>query len=457
MKYFIYCRKSSEAEDKQALSNPAQLRELSEYAQTQGLIVIDSYQESKTAHKVGRPYFNEMLERIDKGEATGIIVWDESRIARNSMDGGKIIYMLDEGQIIEIRKPGKIYRNTPDDKSWMAMCFMMSKKESDDKGVNVKRGLREKASTGWFPSSWTKQGYMWDRMAERGNKTILNDPVRFPLIKRAWELMLTGIYNTPQVLDKLNNEWSYTTPRRKTIGGNPMARSTIYEIFTDPFYYGEYEYPLNSGVWHKGKHEPMITKVEFERVQMLLGRKGRPRAKNHEFSFTGLVRCGECGAMVTAEEKWQIICSACKLKFNSNDKDACPKCKTSIEEMVKPKLLHYVYYHCTKRKDPNCTQKSLEVGKWEKQVDEALSKIEISSRFKDWAIKYINEENERESENRNTTLELQQKSYNDVIKEIDNLVKLKISPANSGGDLLPDDLYERQIRELQKKEAGVKR
>ncbi len=456
MKYFIYCRKSSEAEDKQTLSNPAQRRELTDYAKAQKLTVVNIYEESKSAHWAGRPLFNEMFKRIEKGEANGIIVWDESRIARNAKDSGDVIYMMDLGQLIEIRKPGKIYHNTPDDKSWLAMCFMMSKKESDDKGVNVKRGLKEKAQQGWFPSSWTKPGYMWDRMAERGNKTILKDPDRFPLIEKAWKMMVTGLYSVPQILKVLNEEWGYTTLRRKTIGGNQMARSTLYEVFTDPFYYGEYEYPIGSGLYFTGQHETMITKDEYERVQILLGRKGKARPKQHIFPFTGLAKCGECEAMITAEEKWQVICPICRYKFSSNNKDACPKCTTVIEEMQNPTLLHYIYYHCTKRKNPNCTQKSVEVTDWEKQVDKILSEIEISPRFKDWAIKYINEENNKEIQDRTVVLHSQQQGYDNVIKQIDNLVKLKISPENSDGSLLPDDVYQEQIQTLTKKKRELK-
>jgi DNA invertase Pin-like site-specific DNA recombinase len=105
MRYFIYCRKSSEAEDRQILSLPAQVRELKEFARKNNLKVIHIFQEEKSAHRIGRPVFNEMTERIEKGEANGIIVWDESRLARNSLDGGKIIYMMDLGQIVEIVKP----------------------------------------------------------------------------------------------------------------------------------------------------------------------------------------------------------------------------------------------------------------------------------------------------------------------------------------------------------------
>ncbi len=124
--------------------------------------------------------------------------------------------------------------------------------------------------------------------------------------------------------------------------------------------------------------------------------------------------------------------------------------------MENPTVLHYIYYDCTKRKNPNCTQKSIDVSEWEKQIDDKLSKIEISPRFKDWAIKYINEENEKEIQDRTTILQTQQQSYDNVVKQIDNLVRLKISPENSDGSLLPDDVYQSQIQELSKRKRDLK-
>ncbi|MCL4366710.1 recombinase family protein [Patescibacteria group bacterium] len=453
-KFFIYCRKSSEQEDRQVLSLPGQARELQEYAKREGLTIVDTYQESKSAHWAGRIDFNNMLMRIRSGEGNGIIVWDESRIARNALDSGTVIYMIDLQEIVEIRKPGKVYKNTPDDKSWLAMCFMMSKKESDDKGVSVKRGLKTKAEKGYLPSG-AKAGYMNDKYAEKGNKTLLVDPVRFPLIKKTWEMFLTGIYSPPQVLNKLNDEWGYRTPQHKRIGGKPMTRSQIYKTLADPFYYGVFEYPEGSGNWYQGKHEPMITKDEFDRAQMLLGKKGRPRPKTHDFTYTGLLTCGECGAMITAEEKYQVICPVCKLKFASLNKDSCPECKTRIEDMIKPTLLHYTYYHCTKRKKKTCSQLGIRLEKMEAQIEGLLSRIQISERFKNWAIKYLNELNVIETEDRDVILKSQQEAYDDVVKRIDNLIKLKISPQNTDGSLLSDDDFKRQKEDLMKEKSTL--
>lgn len=442
LRYFIYCRKSSEQEDRQILSLPAQAAELQKIAEKDHITVVDIFQESKSAHTTGRPIFDVMIKRFEAGEANGVIVWDESRLARNSLDGGKLIYMMDLGIIQEIRKPSKIYRNTPDDKSWLSMCFMMSKKESDDKGVNVKRGLRTKAEKGWFPSSWTKPGYMWDK-AERGNKSILTDPIRFPLIKRCWDLLLTGAYTTPQILRKLNDEWGYRSQVRRTLGGKPMHRSQLYNLFSDPFYYGWYEYKDSNGeiVWKKGNHTPMITEEEFNRAQMLLGRGSKQRFRKHEFPLTGIIRCGECDAMVTAEEKFQTICSGCKYKFASMNKEVCPKCHLKIEEMINPTILHYTYYHCTKKKSPKCTQKSILSDDLIKQVDEKLQRVTVSDRFVKWALKYLSTLHDEETSSHAATISQLQNSYNDCVKRLDNLVKLKISPVNSEGSLLSDEEF----------------
>ena len=199
----------------------------------------------------------------------------------------------------------------------------------------------------------------------------------------------------------------------------------------------------------------MITQEEYDKVQILLGRKGNPRPKKHNFAFRGLIRCGECGAMVTAEEKNQTICSNCKYKFSSNNRSECPKCKTPIQKMEKPTILKYVYYHCTKRKKPRCTQESIEVKKLERQIDELLSQIHISERFKNWIVKHLKEVNEKETLSRKTILYSQRRAYNNCLKKLNNLFQLKISPLNSEGSLLSDQEYAKQKAELTKEKARL--
>lgn len=443
IKDFVYTRKSSEPEERQVHSIEQQLDEIKPLIDRLKLNVVDTFSEAKSAKFPGRDVFNDMVNRIRKGEATSIVVWHPNRLSRNPVDLGTILELIDKEQLVRVITPHQTFNNTPMDKFMLGFMMLQAKLENDNKGVDVKRGLGAKAKKGWLPSG-AKPGYMNDKYAEKGNKTVLQDPVRFPLIRKAWDLMLTGAYTPPQILTILNNEWGYRTPKHKKIGGKPMCRSMIYKVFTDQFYYGKFEYPEKSGVWYTGNHTKMITEEEFERVQQLLGRKGRPIPKTRNFDYTGLFNCSECGAAITAEEKFQIICPNCKTKFASQNKDACPKCNIRIEEMIKPTLLHYIYYHCTKRKKKKCFQKSIQVDELEEQVDLLLSNIQISERFKDWAIKYINELNDKEVDDRNVVLGSLQGAYNDCVKRIDNLVQLKISPQNSNNELLSDDEFKSQ-------------
>ena len=453
-KYFVYARKSSETEDRQVLSIDSQIKELAELAKKLNVEIINPpYKESQSAKSPGRPKFTEMVQRILNGEAKGIICWKLDRLARNPIDGGSIIWAIKQNGI-EIITPAQTFNQQNENSILMYIEFGMAQKFVDDLSKSVRRGLKTKAEQGWLPNG-AKAGYMNDKAADKGNKRLFPDPERFPLIRKAWDLMLTGTYNPMQVLRKLNDEWGYRTPQHKKIGGKPMTRSQIYKTLCDPFYYGPFEFPENSGNWYKGKHEKMVTKEEFDRVQVYLGIKGRPRPKTHTFTYTGLLRCGECGSMITAEEKHQIICSACKYKFASSDKTACPRCQTLITDMESPTRLHYIYYHCTKRKVKECSQKGVEVKEFEKQFDTLLSEIQISEDFKNWAIKHLNEMSDIETEDRNAIIKSQQSAYDDCVKRIDNLVKLKISPQNSDQEMLTDDEFKEQKNALIKEKTSL--
>ena len=173
----------------------------------------------------------------------------------------------------------------------------------------------------------------------------------------------------------------------------------------------------------------MVTEAEFDRVQILLGRKGQPRNQKRSFLYTGAVRCGECGGTVTAEQKDQIICSKpkCKTKFSYIKTKECPKCGTAIEEMKNPTILKYVYYHCSKRKKCSCKQKSLSAETLEKQFDNHLSKIEIDSEYMNFAIKRLKDTHQSESSSRSSILKSRQNAYNKASKRLDGLLELRLN------------------------------
>lgn len=450
--YLIYCRKSSEAEDRQVLSIESQSNELRQLAEKLDLHIVDILTESKSAKEPGRPIFNAMMQRVYRGEIQGILVWKLDRLARNPVDGGSIIWAIKQHGI-RIVTPAQSFSQEEDNTILMYIEFGMAQKYIDDLSRNVKRGIKTKLEKGWFPSV-APLGYLNGNI-KNYEKDIIKDPERFPLIRKMWDMMLSGRYTPPQILKAANTEWNFRTRPMGKLGGKPLMRSRIYTILSDPFYYGFFEYPKGGGIWHKGAHEPMITEDEYDRVQVLLGRKGRPRRQKRSFPFTGLIHCGECGGMVTAEEKYQLRCSQCRFKFACRNKDRCPRCSLAIDQMEKPTFRCYIYYHCTKKKDPSCSQGAVEGGSLSRQIESYLRKVHLCEGLTNLAIREIGRLHQHEISNDEVIRSFQQKAYQECTKRLENLMALKTSPQNIDGSLISDEEYAEQRRILLKEKLSI--
>ncbi|HUC89087.1 MAG TPA: recombinase family protein [Candidatus Paceibacterota bacterium] len=414
MKYCIYCRKSTESEDRQVLSIDSQTDKAKEIADRLGVRISDKdlLSESKSAKiTANRPKFKEMVDRIQSGNLNGIIVWHADRLSRNAIDSAILIDLMDREKLVEIVTPTQTFKNTPIDKFMFSLMCNQAKMENDKKGVDVVRGLEKKASMGIFPNQ-PPFGYTNDKYAEKGNKKIQSDTERLALIKKMFELMLTGNYSTQQILHKANDEWGFRTPK-----GKEMSKSTIYRMFTNTFYYGKYEFPIGSGKWYQGIHETIITEEEYDKIQFLLGHKGRPRPKSHIFNFTGMMRCGECRAMITAETKT-------KQQKNGN-------------------VHTYIYYHCTKRKNPNCSQGCIEEKILKKQIIKEIDSIEIPPEFHTFAMQWFKKENEKESVGRNAVIKSNEKAYKTCLTKIDGLTDMR-----AGGEITAEEFAKKKIELL---------
>ena len=213
LNWIAYCRKSTEQEDKQILSIDAQKRELKALAERESIEITDLLAESRTAYKTGRVEFGKMLGLIENGEVNGIVVYHISRLARNTADGGRIIYLMDEGKLKAICTPTKTYVNNPDDKFFLQIEFGMSKKSSDDTSTYVKRDIESKLLKGEYPAS-VPLGYLnIDRdgkiagkkfdskkqiMLEGAGKQLKRveqDPMTAPLLRKLFDEALTGREN----------------------------------------------------------------------------------------------------------------------------------------------------------------------------------------------------------------------------------------------------------------------
>ena len=423
IKYFLYARKSSESEDRQVQSIDDQVNGLKKLANDLRLDIVEVYSESKSAKKPNnRPLFDEMIQRIERGEGNGILSWHINRLSRNPIDSGKLSWMLQQGVLKSIQTMEKQY--LPDDN---VILFNVETGSANqyilDLSKAVRRGIDGKLKKGWRPGS-APQGYLNSKFKDRGDNDIAIDPERFPLIRKMWDLMLTGNYAVPKILEIANNEWGYKTRQCKRMGGKPLGRSSLYRIFTNVFYAGTIEH---LGQQYEGKHDKMITLEEYDRVQILLGREGKPRPKTHEFPFTGIIHCGECGCIITAADKIKII-------------------KGSKE------IRQHTYYYCTRRKkNIKCSQKEyITKEDLEIKIEKELEKYEIMPEFLHWALERIREKNKTDFEDKIKFREMQQKTLEQTESQLKELVGMRYKM------LIGDEIFLKEKPELEKKIAQLR-
>ncbi|MBT3249841.1 MAG: recombinase family protein [Candidatus Pacebacteria bacterium] len=409
---FSYYRKSQESEDRQVLSIPSQKEEIQKVASKMNLLIIESFEESKSAKTPGRPIFNQMIERLKSSDVKKILVWNPDRLSRNPVDTGIIIHYQDLGYLEEVITPSQSFTNTPSDKFLLNLLCSQAKLENDNRGINAKRGMKTKASMGWYPQH-APTGYKNTPNLEKGFKTIEKDPDRFDLVQRVFIEILKG-REPLSVYREARDKWKLTSSKNNT-----LARSTFYHTLNNPFYYGEYEWPKNSGNWFKGKHEPMISINEFDQIQKMLGNKGRPISHSHEHQYTGLFRCGACSYGITASKKRKYYT------------------KTQ-------RIANYTYYHCSQKCKGKCIQPPINEKSLETQVIELLGKIRPDSDFIKWAKKWLSVVHQGESRHRETVLSSQNKSLENIEKKLNRLLDLYLN----GG--VQEEKYQHKKSELEK-------
>jgi len=413
-KYVIYARQSTESVDRQVLSIDSQVRELRALAAHQGIAIEDVLTESRSAKEPGRPVFADLMRRVNRGQVRGIVTWKMDRLARNHFDTGQVLQALADNRLERVITSDRTYTPDGNDRFIGSFEFGMATKFIDDLRANTKRGLRERLSRGWI-TGLPPTGYMNDVV----NKTIVRDPERFPMIRRMWELVHDGSMRPDQVLHVVNDEWGFRTRRTRHLGGKPISRSTLYTILTNPFYAGIIR--LRDGRTYPGKHERMVSLDEFDRVQRLLGRPGRQRPIEHEFAFTGILRCGGCGAGVTAEEH-------------------------------RKSSRRYVYYHCTRQKklaNGHCREPAISEPDLINQLAKPLGKLTIAPEVLA-CIRVDGEGRVREELSRVSTIRQSlEQDLKAIGREDEALLSLRLR------ELVPDEVFTRKRAELEARRIGV--
>ncbi len=299
------------------------------------------------------------------------------RLARNSIDGGKIVYLIDRGKIKALKFPQFWFEPTPQGKFMLTIAFGQSKYFVDSLSENTKRGLRQKVRRGEMPGV-APLGYINDSRT----KTIVVDKKKAPIVKKCYEMFATGNYRIYEIADFLSQNGILTSNSRSwkiDRVGNMMLKN--------PFYYGHFKY---LGEIHEGVHTPIITKKLFDQVQEVFNSRGKPWSKERiPKPFLGLLTCGECGMKITGEVKTK--------HYKNGGSDT------------------FKYYRCTKKsKTHKCLQPFIREEELDSQLSVMLKKYSLP---KDWASKMF-KKLDREK------LDLAQSSHEFVFEKQESIRKI---------------------------------
>ena len=321
LRYCLYARKSSESDERQTMSIDSQIKEMKNLADKEGIKITKVLQESYSAKQSGqRPVFMQLLADIRNGEINGVLTWAPDRLSRNAGDLGSLVDLMDDKKLVQIKTFSQSFSNTPNEKFLLMILCSQAKLENDNRGENVKRGIRAKCEMGWRPCM-PPIGYYNRAMA--GVKDIVVDPERGPYVAEMFKKAAKGESGR-----KIKNwlDVSGATTRK----GKRISLSQIYLMLKNPFYYGMFEYPKKSGTWYQGSHEPLTTKEIFDEVQKQLVCPQKVKWGSKKFPFRRFLTCYTCGSTIVGEEKFKGRIDGGKNR--------------------------HVYYHCSRQVDTSCKE-----------------------------------------------------------------------------------------------------
>jgi len=287
-RYIIYARKSSEGEERQARSIADQLALVWKRVHKDKLNIVEELTESQTARHPGRPVFEHMINMIEIGKADGIIAYHPDRLARNSVDGGKIMHLLDTGKLTDLQFEHFWFENTPQGLYMLYLAFAQSKFYTDNLSQNVRRGINSRLERGIYPGC-AKRGYMNHPKTHE----IIPNPDTFDLVEEMFELYATGDFGFGFLGIAMDEKGLHNN------SGGVLSASQVQKMLKDPFYYGHFKY---NDELYEGIHKPCVTKELYDQVQVVMKNKGKGKTrKKHSHPFLGFMTCDECGYAITAQ------------------------------------------------------------------------------------------------------------------------------------------------------------
>lgn len=345
IKYVLYARKSTESDEKQALSIDSQLNEMNQIAERLKLNIVCIKKESHSAKASGsRPVFQEILKDIRNEKYNGILTWAPDRLSRNAGDLGSLVDLMDQKKLVRIQTHGQVFSNSPNEKFLLMILCSQAKLENDNRSINVKRGMRARCEMGLWPGK-APTGYMKPDSRDRKCEVDI-DPERAPMVKQVFEKLAYEKMSVRGICSWLRYEINF-----KTLNGNYLSAGNLFKILNNTFYYGAFEFPRGSGKWYQGIHKPIITKELFDLARSSI-KSQIIKSYGKEFAFTRIIKCGDCGSSIVADEKFK------KLKSGGVNR--------------------HVYYRCCKSKDMNCKNPAINETDLIKMLQGMLSKLNLN-------------------------------------------------------------------------------
>jgi site-specific DNA recombinase len=296
MNTVVYCRVSSK-EQIEGTSLEMQEAACREYARAKNLRILKVFvEQGESAKFADRTQLVELIDfcRENKGAVHSLLVWKIDRFARNVTDHFSVKATLGKYGvgIVSVTEP---IDTNPEGKLMETILAGFAQFDNDIRAVRTVQGMRRRLHEGIFP--WGPPlGYRSSVVGgEKKTQPDLLEQAVFPLLQKAWREFSTGAY-TQAAMSRVMQTWGLTTAE-----GRPFSLQTLYQIFTNPYYAGVLIDPW-SGEEHKGKHVPMVTRDEFDRVQQVIA--GRSHAVAHQkehpdFPLRGVVRCDGCRHYLT--------------------------------------------------------------------------------------------------------------------------------------------------------------
>ncbi|BAJ30986.1 MULTISPECIES: recombinase family protein [Kitasatospora] len=395
-----YARKSSEGTERQSLSIPSQLQQIDSLFPA--LDYLDEpVTESKSAFHPGRKKFGWIIEQVEAGEITGIVSWHPNRLSRNPHDAATIVRLIAEDKL-DLKFVTFSFEKTPEGLLLLEQILSQGRYESLRLARDVARGTTTKVEQGWYPGP-VPLGYKTDGDRKRkGERTIVVDEFRMPIIERGLKHALTGNYTVAELHGLMASDWGLTTRKTEKRGSQPIGYLGVWGMLRNVFYTGHF---LWKGELRRGKHKAVITLQQYERLQEIFrhtsyGDSRRKPSKRGYIKYSGLLTCLPCGRAITATEKRKY--------YPNTQREAS-----------------YIYYHCSRGTRRTCTEHPISEPKLTDKILSDITGYRFMAEYRDLAFDLLIKDFQAKNQDRLKEVEGHKREVSKLEDEARTLTKMR--------------------------------